>query len=152
MRILLLISLAFVSVMAAVAVVARAASEITGGFDLAWHTIDSGGGTSTGGTFSLSGTIAQPDASTVALTAGTFQLVGGFWAGAGPMPFPTCPADIAPPGGDGLVNVTDLLTVINGWGACGVPCPPHCTADVNHDCAVNVSDLLAVINAWGVCH
>jgi hypothetical protein len=28
------------------------------------------------------------------------------------------PADIAPPGGDGIVNIDDLLAVINGWGAC----------------------------------
>ena len=29
-----------------------------------------------------------------------------------------CPADIAPPGGNGTVNVNDLLAVINAWGAC----------------------------------
>ncbi len=63
----------------------------------------------------------------------------------------TCPADVAPPSGDGLVNVNDLLAVINGWGPCALPCPPYCTADINHDCVVNVNDLLAVINAWGVC-
>ncbi len=64
-----------------------------------------------------------------------------------PIPVP-CPADIS---GDGNVNVTDLLAVINNWGACSRPCPPHCAADVNHDCAVNVTDLLAVIVAWGPC-
>jgi len=32
-----------------------------------------------------------------------------------------CPADIAPlPGGNGVVNVDDLLAVINAWGACPV--------------------------------
>ncbi len=30
----------------------------------------------------------------------------------------TCPADVAPPEGDNLVNVTDLLSVISAWGAC----------------------------------
>lgn len=59
-----------------------------------------------------------------------------------------CPADI---NGDNTVNVSDLLAVINGWGACPAPCPPYCPADVNDDCAVNVTDLLAVINAWGPC-
>jgi len=29
-----------------------------------------------------------------------------------------CAADIAPPGGDNVVNVLDLLAVINSWGAC----------------------------------
>ena len=31
---------------------------------------------------------------------------------------PLCAPDIAPPGGDGLVNVDDLLAVINAWGPC----------------------------------
>ena len=60
----------------------------------------------------------------------------------------TLPADIT---GDGTVNVSDLLAVINAWGACVPPCPPACAADVNGDCAVNVADLLSVINAWGMC-
>lgn len=29
-----------------------------------------------------------------------------------------CPADSAPPGGNGVVNVEDLLNVINSWGLC----------------------------------
>jgi hypothetical protein len=63
-----------------------------------------------------------------------------------------CPGDIAPPGGggDGQVNIDDLLTVINAWGACDDPCPP-CAADLDGNCNVNIDDLLAVINAWGAC-
>lgn len=130
------------------------AQELNNGdFDLSWHTIDGGGGTSTGGDFEVSGTIGQPDAG--AMTGGDpgreFTLAGGFWAGAGPTPIPTCTPDIAPPGGDGLVNVSDLLAVINGWGPCGAPCPPSCSADTNDDCNVDVTDLLAVINGWGAC-
>ncbi len=60
-----------------------------------------------------------------------------------------CPADIAPPGGNGQVNVGDLLAIINSWGPCA-NCAA-CAADINHDCNVNVSDLLAVITAWGPC-
>jgi hypothetical protein len=36
--------------------------------------------------------------------------------GACPTPPVTCPADVAPPGGDDQVNVDDLLAVINNWG------------------------------------
>lgn len=68
-----------------------------------------------------------------------------------PPPPPPCPADIFPPGGNGVVNVSDLLAVINAWGPCPQPCPPGCAADIVQNCAVNVSDLLAVINAWGAC-
>jgi hypothetical protein len=62
-----------------------------------------------------------------------------------------CPADIAPPTGNGIVNVDDLLAVIGGWGPCASPCSPSCIADVVQDCVVNVDDLLAVIGAWGSC-
>jgi len=50
-----------------------------GSFDLSWVTIDSGGGTSKAGQFSLSGTIGQPDAGVLA--GGKFTLEGGFWSG-----------------------------------------------------------------------
>ena len=70
-----------------------------------------------------------------------------------------CPADCGPAcvgdiTGDGLVNVSDLLSVINSWGPCPQPCPPHCPADIappGGDCVVNTSDLLVVINHWGPC-
>ena len=64
-----------------------------------------------------------------------------------------CPADIAPiPQGDGLVNVSDLLAVLNNWG----PCPPLtlCTMDISPNGGngqINSSDLLFVINHWGPC-
>lgn len=62
---------------------AVALAQTGGGYDLSWSTVDGGGGTSSGGTFSLSGTVGQPDAST-AMTGGTYTLRGGFWAGIAP--------------------------------------------------------------------
>jgi hypothetical protein len=53
-----------------------------------------------------------------------------------------CPQDV---NGDGDVNVTDLLAVVDQWGASGSP------ADVNGDGIVNVSDLLAIVDSWGPC-
>jgi hypothetical protein len=47
-------------------------------YSLAWSTIDGGGGTSTGGVYSVSGTIGQPDAGT--MNSGDFSVTGGFWA------------------------------------------------------------------------
>jgi hypothetical protein len=47
-------------------------------FALESFTVDGGGGTSSGGAYSLSGTIGQPDAGT--LSGGSFTLQGGFWA------------------------------------------------------------------------
>jgi len=45
-----------------------------------WHTIDGGGGTSTGGVYSVAGTIGQPDVSQQPMTGGNYSLTGGFWA------------------------------------------------------------------------
>src|SRR5262245_59717196 len=81
-------------------------------FDLSWNTIDGGGGQSTGSDFEVSGTIGQPDAGLV-MTGGAgegkYSLTGGFWPGAASAPAASCPPDIA--GGDGVVNVDDLLAV-----------------------------------------
>ncbi len=52
----------------------------TGDFDLPWFSVDGGGGTSSGGDFTLDATIGQPDASN-ALKGGDFALRGGFQAG-----------------------------------------------------------------------
>jgi hypothetical protein len=46
-------------------------------YSIDWFTIDGGGGTSTGGVYSVSGTIGQPDAGH--MTGGNFTLDGGFW-------------------------------------------------------------------------
>ncbi len=47
-------------------------------YSIDWLTIDGGsGGTSTGGVFSVSGTIGQPDAGT--MSGGNFTIDGGFW-------------------------------------------------------------------------
>ena len=52
----------------------------TNGYNLSWWTVDGGGGTfSTGGDYTLGGTIGQPDAGL--LTGGDYTLGGGFWGG-----------------------------------------------------------------------
>ena len=53
-----------------------------------------------------------------------------------------CEADI---NGDGYVDVSDLLTIIDQWGLSDSP------ADLNFDGTVNVLDLLIVIDNWGPC-
>ena len=55
-------------------------AQTGGGYDLTWSTIDGGGYMfSTGGNYSLGGTIGQPDAG--ALGGGSYTLAGGFWSG-----------------------------------------------------------------------
>jgi hypothetical protein len=47
-------------------------------YSIDWFTIDGGGGTSTGGVYSVTGTIGQPDAGGP-MTGGNYSLTGGFW-------------------------------------------------------------------------
>ena len=48
-------------------------------YSIDWYKIAGGGGTSTGGVYSVSGTIGQHDASGP-MTGGNYSLTGGFWA------------------------------------------------------------------------
>jgi len=48
-------------------------------YAIPWHTIDGGGGTSTGGVYSVCGTIGQPDAGGP-MTNSQYAVIGGFWA------------------------------------------------------------------------
>jgi hypothetical protein len=48
----------------------------TGQFDLPWHSIDSGGGDSSGGDFALQASIAQSDSGS--LSGGVFNMEGCF--------------------------------------------------------------------------
>ena len=62
-----------------------ALAQSGGGYDLTWSTIDGGGYTfSTGGSYSLGGTVGQPDAG--ALSGGGYTLGGGFWGGGAAQP------------------------------------------------------------------
>ncbi len=56
---------------------------------------------------------------------------------------PSCPADVDL---NAMVNVTDLLVLLAGWG----PNPGH-AADFNDDGNVNVTDLLTLLGSWGAC-
>ena len=60
----------------------QAVGQMGGDFEITKSTIDGGGGTSSGGDFSLTGTIGQPDAGAQVALGGTFALQGGFWANA----------------------------------------------------------------------
>jgi hypothetical protein len=46
-------------------------------YDISWHTIAGGGGTSSGGNYSVTGTIGQSAAGN--LSGGAYSLTGGFW-------------------------------------------------------------------------
>jgi len=76
-----------------------------GQYSIDWSTIDGGGGTSTGGLYSVGGTIGQPDAGT--MSGGNFTLQGGFWG---------LIAAVQTPGAPYLsVTLTPTNTVVVWW-------------------------------------
>src|SRR6266446_1749538 len=54
------------------------AAALAQNYSIDWFTLDGGGGTSTGGVYSISGTIGQADAGH--MSGGSFTIDGGFWS------------------------------------------------------------------------
>ena len=48
-------------------------------YSIDWYKIAGGGGTSTGATYQVTGTVGQPDAGGT-MTGGNYSLTGGFWS------------------------------------------------------------------------
>jgi hypothetical protein len=67
---------------AALLLLASVALAASGTFDLSWWTVDAGGGTSSGGDYSLTGTPGQAEVGTL-MQGGTYELAGGFWGTGG---------------------------------------------------------------------
>ena len=121
-------------------------------FDLSWYTVDGGGDMWTsGGSYELSGTIGQPDATTVTMTGGHFELVGGFWAVAAVGPL-LHPGDL---NCDGTVDFDDIPQFVRalqylpdgqGWP---YPNCPWWNADCNLDGDVDFDDIPAFIRLIG---
>jgi hypothetical protein len=75
-------------------------------YSIDWFTVDGGGGTSTGGVYSVSGTIGQPDGSVQTMAGGNYSLIGGFWSVIG----------LATPGAPNLtIALTTTNTVVVSW-------------------------------------
>jgi hypothetical protein len=111
-------------------------------FELSWSTIDGGGAmNSTGGSFTLSGTIGQPDAQVApVMFGGSFQVTGGFWA-ISQVCF--CPGDL---NGDGARNGRDVQTFVNcliAGGDCSCADVDQVNGVTFADVSVFVGNLLA---------
>ena len=93
-------------------------------YSIDWYTIDGGGGTSTGGPYSLTGTIGQAD--TGVSSAGAYVHSAGFW-----------------PGNLGcVVNLTDLRILAEAWMEVGTD-----PADLDASGKVDMADF-AILSGW----
>jgi len=102
-------------------------------FEIMWYTIDGGGGVSTGGSYTLAGTIGQPDAAS-GLAGGPYTLDPGFWPGA--LAAPTCGADL---NHDGILDNGDIGTFIQFFLA------GNLAADMNGDGFLDNGDIGAFV-------
>ena len=81
------------------------------GYVIDWYKISGGGGTSTGGTFQVSGTIGQHDAG-APMSGGTYSVTGGFWSLIAPVQTPGAPALYIARGAN---SVTIYWQTVSGW-------------------------------------
>ncbi|MEQ8771141.1 MAG: hypothetical protein RIB60_11605 [Phycisphaerales bacterium] len=87
---------------------ALAASPAFADLSIRWSTIDGGGFTSSGGTFTLSATIGQHDAAPDR-TAGGYDIAPGFWPG------PELDACLADCDGSGSLNIDDIDCFVSAF-------------------------------------
>ena len=105
-----------------------AESKANGQYEISWYTIDGGGGRSSGGDFTLTGTIGQPDAAYSA--GGNYELLGGFWPG-GPLCF---------------VNFEHFARFAEQWLLPGTGSPADLYEDLSNQ--VNYHDLRVFVEQW----
>jgi hypothetical protein len=105
-----------------------AGSSANGQYKLSWYTIDGGGGRSSGGDFTLTGTIGQPDAAYSA--DGGYELLGGFWPGG-----PLC-----------IVDFRDFARFAKWWLVTGTDLPADLYEDIDN--IVNELDLRVFLDYW----
>ena len=102
-----------------------AVAQSGGTFDLTWNSLDGGGGTSTGGTYELTGTIGQAD--TGVSSAGSLVNSAGFL-----------------PGTFGcVVNLRDLVVFAQKWLSRGTT-----GADFDRSGRVDIADFAIFSREW----
>ncbi len=104
----------------------------SGDFAVSWWTAGGGGNTSSGGRYTLAGTVGQPGAGV--LGGGAYTLQGGFQRCA-------VAHDVS---GNGVVGITDVQFVASRWRR-----SPAGPADRNGDGRVTVLDVMLVAGQWG---
>jgi len=83
----------------------------TQSYSIDWYKVSGGGGTSTGGTYQVSGTIGQHDAGRP-MNSGSYSLTGGFWVLFSVMQTPGAPTLYITGSGN---TVTVFWQDVSGW-------------------------------------
>ena len=120
----------------AVGVIAVTCSAGAQPFKVTQSVVAGGGGTLSGGSYELAGTIGQAEAGQM-LQSGSFELRGGFWTG-----WSSAARLCADQNGDGLVSPTDFSAWILNFNSMDP------VADTNQDGFVTPADFTAWIQAY----
>jgi len=111
-------------------------------YSVDWSKISGGGGTSTGGVYSVSGTIGQADASG-AMSGGNYSVTGGFWALIQVVQTPGAPTLYISHSGNtvtvywqavsgwNLVTTNNLTIPVTNWPTATIPPPVNGTNYLN---------------------
>ena len=97
-------------------------------YSIDWHTVNGGGGRSSGETYTLIGTIGQPDAAYS--FSDNYELLGGFWAGE-----PSC-----------FVDFEHFARFAQYWLETGTDLPADLHEDENN--IVDSLDLQEFVDYW----
>jgi hypothetical protein len=116
----------FALLLASITVTILTSAGAEGAYNISQYTIDGGGGQSSGGQYSLTGTIGQPD--TEYSAGGNYELLGGFWPGG-----PLC-----------IVDFEDFARFAELWLETGT----GLAADLYEDNIVNLLDLKLFVDEW----
>ena len=122
-------------VLLALALPSAARAQSGGPYDLTWSNVSAGGSVS-GGSYTLTASVGQPDAGM--LSGGSYTLAGGFLGGA-PC---SLPQDL---NGDGQVTVLDIQADAAAWRTAN-PVFPY---DQDQDGDVDVRDVMLIAAAIG---
>lgn len=104
-----------------------AVSTASGQYEISWYTVDGGGGTSSGGPYTLTGTIGQLDAGWS--IGGNYELLGGFWPGEAII----------------IIKFQDLAELADRWPDSDL------TSDPVQDDFVDFDELIRLANYWLDC-
>ncbi len=121
---------------AVTAVVCAATGALAQPYFMESSTIDGGGGTLAGLTYSLSGTIGQADAGV--LEGSTYSLAGGFWTTSGPSGCNA--ADLAEP--FGVLDLSDISTFVGAFTSGMSP------GDIDGNGIFDLADISGFVSAF----
>lgn len=91
-------------------------------YSIDWYSIDGGSGTSTGGVYSVTGTIGQPDAGAT-MSGGSYSIDGGFWGIIAALQTPGAPLL--------TIRLTPANTVVISWPSSSTNFSLYYNGDLN---------------------